>query len=231
MIWHPSAHDMVHVAHVLYLCSYLVRDILWLRVLTVVAGLSLLPYYFNCGAEPLWASIAWNLLFALVNIVQIAILAGERWPRRLEPAEQQLHEQVFSDLSIGEFRRLLKQGTWRECEGGERIVEQGSVVGPLMILADGAMEVRAGGRLIAELAPGQCIGEMSFLSGDRAAADVVATQRCRVVSWPQATLRKMLDTNVGLAFKLRAVLGRDVVTKLRAHTARTSDQARADAVP
>ena len=67
------------------------------------------------------------------------------------------------------------------------------------------------------LKPGQFIGEMSFLSGNRAAADVVTTEPCRVLAWPQPALARLLDKSSGLSFKLRAVLGRDVVAKLRAH--------------
>lgn len=216
-VWNPCVTDMVHVANVLYLCSYLVRDILWLRVLSVAAGLSLLPYYCNCGSHPLWAPITWNLLFTFVNLVQIAVLVAERWPRRLAGPERDLHESVFSDLSVGEFLRLVKKGSWRTVPAGERVVEQGTVVGDMMILTEGRMEVRVDGRVIADLEPRQFIGEMSFLSGNRAAADVVAVEACRVLAWPQPLLTKLFEKNPGLAFKIRGVLGRDMVAKLRAH--------------
>ena len=45
----------IHIANVLYLVSYLVRDILWLRWLTVIAICTLMPYFYF-QAEPLWAS-------------------------------------------------------------------------------------------------------------------------------------------------------------------------------
>ncbi|MFM1903251.1 MAG: hypothetical protein RLZZ440_1151 [Planctomycetota bacterium] len=217
MIWSPCATDMVHVANVLYLCSYLVRDILWLRVLSVAAGLSLMPYYCRCGEHPLWAPIGWNALFAFVNLVQIAILVFERWPRSLQGPERQLYERVFPELSVSEFLKLLKRASWRDVATGERVVEQGAVVPEMMVLTAGGMAVRAGDRVIAKLEPGQFVGEMSFLSGNRAAADVVATKPCRVLVWPQGDLAKLLDRSAGLSFKLRAVLGRDVVAKLRAH--------------
>jgi hypothetical protein len=35
----------INVANLLYLFSYSVRDILWLRALTVIGALCLLPYY------------------------------------------------------------------------------------------------------------------------------------------------------------------------------------------
>ena len=51
----------IHVANVLYLASYSVRDILWLRILTVVAALCLLPYYFTCSNNILWEAIVCRL--------------------------------------------------------------------------------------------------------------------------------------------------------------------------
>lgn len=44
----------IHIANVIYLCSYLVKNILWLRVLTVVAGSVLLGYYLWMPT-PVWA--------------------------------------------------------------------------------------------------------------------------------------------------------------------------------
>ncbi len=216
-IWHPCATDMIHVANVLYLCSYLVRDILWLRVLSVVAGLSLMPYYCSCGDHTLWAPITWNALFAFVNIVQIAILVSERWPRQLPPAERKLREEVFPELSAGEFLKLLKRGEWRDVAAGDVLVRKGTSVADMMILTQGAMAVRVDDHVIATLEPGQFIGEMSFLSGNLASADVVATEASRVLAWPQDTLARHLDANTSLSSKLRAVLGLDVVAKLRAH--------------
>lgn len=56
--WNPCVTDMIHVANVLYLLSSMVRDILGLRVLSVMAGLCLMPYYCHCGDHPLWALIS-----------------------------------------------------------------------------------------------------------------------------------------------------------------------------
>jgi CRP-like cAMP-binding protein len=135
--WNPCVTDMIHVANVLYLLSYMVRDILWLRVLSVAAG--------------------------------------------------------------------------------ERLVAQGSVVEDMTVLLQGALEVRADGRAIARLRPGQFVGEMSFITGEKASADVIATEPSTVVSCAQASLHELLDTKPALALKIRAALGRDVVAKLRAH--------------
>ena len=53
---------LIHSANVLYLVSYTMRDILWLRVFTVIAACCLIPYFYF-QTEPLLAPIYWNLLF------------------------------------------------------------------------------------------------------------------------------------------------------------------------
>jgi CRP-like cAMP-binding protein len=97
------------------------------------------------------------------------------------------------------------------------IIQRDSVVHDIQVLERGALEVRSGGEIIARNEPGQFIGEMSFLSGERATADVVATEASQVLAWSQESLNKLLDKKPVLAYKMRGILGRDVVVKLRAH--------------
>jgi len=62
---------MVYIANLLYLMSYLSRDIVTLRVYTISAALCLITYFFNLP-EPLLTVVAWNIFFVLLNIWQIA---------------------------------------------------------------------------------------------------------------------------------------------------------------
>ncbi len=215
MAWSPCIADMIHVANVLYLASYLVRDIFWLRILTVVAMLCLFPYYFSCSDNPLWEPIAWNGLFLAVNLFQIFLLVKERWPRELQEGERKLYDDVFSDLTPGEFVKLLQVGGWRDADG-DTLVADGSVVQDMMVLSEGEAEVRKGDKLLATLGPGQFVGEMSFLTGHKAGADVVTPSSARLMSWAQDELEEFLEKNPSISFKVRGVLGRDVVNKLRA---------------
>ena len=214
--WRPGLEDLVHAANILYLCSYLVRDILWLRVLTITAGLCMVPFYWACAERPLWAAIGWVAVFTAVNVAQILLLVAERFPRGLEGAERELYDRVFSDLTVAEFRRLLRLGTVRDVAANATVVERGRPVADMMVLTAGAMDVRCDGRPFASVGPGQFIGEMSFISGDVASADVVATAASRVLAWSQPGLADVLDSDATLAIKIRGILGRDVVAKPRA---------------
>jgi hypothetical protein len=68
---------LVNAANVLYLASYFVRDMLKLRILTVVAA-SFLIVYFYSQPEPLMTCVYWNLFFIGQNLVWIVRLARKR---------------------------------------------------------------------------------------------------------------------------------------------------------
>ena len=70
---------LLYGANILYLISYAVRDILWLRILTVVAA-SILIAYFWLLPEPLYTVVYWNLLFTGINIYWVTRLMLERRP-------------------------------------------------------------------------------------------------------------------------------------------------------
>ena len=68
---------LIHAANLLYLFAYLVRDILWLRILTVVAAFCLIPYFYF-RPEPLMTPIYWNLVFTALNAFWVVRLLLER---------------------------------------------------------------------------------------------------------------------------------------------------------
>jgi len=79
---------LIYVANLLYLASYLVRDILQLRVLTITAA-TCLALYFASRPEPLMEVVYWNLLFLALNVLQVARIlwarhgAALRAPRKI----------------------------------------------------------------------------------------------------------------------------------------------------
>lgn len=62
---------LVNIANVLYLVSYYMKDIVWLRALTVAAAGLLIPYFWF-RPEPLLAPVLWNLFFIALNLYWLA---------------------------------------------------------------------------------------------------------------------------------------------------------------
>jgi hypothetical protein len=204
---------LIHIANVLYLVSYLVKDILWLRLLTVVAGLFLLAFYI-LQPVPLWPAIGWNTLFLLINARQIHLLLLERRPVALPPDALRLHRLAFRSLTPREFANLLRVGAWQDIPAGERFVRRGEALDRVMIIVEGRVQVETPGELVA-LGPGRFVGEMSYITGKAPQADVVAAEATRIVSWPQGELRAFLAKNAELRAMMQMVIGEDLVAKLR----------------
>ena len=204
----------IHLANAIYLCSYLVKDILWLRVLTVVAGLTLLGYY-AWMPRPIWAAIAWNVAFTVINLRQIRILLRERRPVVLRPDELLLYRLAFRRLTEREFAKLASVARWREIGAGETLVRRGEELGELIVLASGRVRVETDGKTLAELRAGCLVGEMSFVTGKPPNADVVAMEPTRTASWRDDALRKLLGSNAELRAGLQEVIGEDLIAKIR----------------
>jgi hypothetical protein len=204
----------IHVANVLYLFSYLVRDILWLRVLTVVAGLVLMPY-FLLQQPPLLAPVAWNVLFTAINAVQIVRLLYERRPVVLTEDQARLYKLAFRTLSDREFLRLARVGSWKKSAPAERIVDQGVVLDELACVLTGKLAVKVDGKFVTHLEPGRFVGEMSYLTGAATTASVEALETTTCLSWTRASLSKLLEADPSLRAAVQHVIGRDLVAKLR----------------
>ena len=69
--------SLIYIANGLYLAGYAVRNILHLRLLTIVATSCLAVYFYN-QAQPMMTVVYWNIFFLILNAVQLARLYRER---------------------------------------------------------------------------------------------------------------------------------------------------------
>jgi hypothetical protein len=206
---------LVHVANLLFLGSYSVRDVLWLRLLAVVAFTMLLPFNYYVPNGPLWAPIGWNVLFLGINLAQAWRLVLERRPVRLSFEQQRMYQASFSALRPRQFLALLAAARLDAHGHGQIIVEAGRPLEQLSLVADGSVRVEVDGREIAELGEGRFVGEMSYLTGEPPRACVIAGMTCRCVHWPVPALRRFLDANPETRAVMQNLLGADLARKLR----------------
>jgi hypothetical protein len=202
-----------HLANVLYVVSYLVTDIMWLRALAVAGGLSSLTWTLT-AQTPSLTFIGWTLVYNTINIVQIARLWRERRPVRLGAAEQVLYTAAFRTLTPREFQRLLAAGRWEDAPAKTILIEEGTSPGRLLVLASGRAVVKAHGREVATLESGQFAGEMSYLTGARTTAAVESAEAVRFVSWTTSDLEHFLGGHPEARAALQLVIGRDLAIKL-----------------
>src|SRR5438132_4659750 len=101
-----SPNYFIHVANVLLVVAYSVRDILWLRLFAVGASLISIPY-FVLQPTTLWAPLSWSVVFAAINLLQSWRLYVERRPVQLTAEEEEIQGIVFGALPLGTVLGVL----------------------------------------------------------------------------------------------------------------------------
>jgi CRP-like cAMP-binding protein len=206
---------LINIANILYLLSYLVRDILWLRILTVIAAVFLIAYFYT-RPDPLYVAIYWNLLFTSLNVFWVGRLLLERRPVSLTGNDLRLYQLVFRCLTPAEMKQLLKLGRWEKAEANEYFICQGDALERLMVICSGKAKVMKDGKVVEELGDGQFIGGIPFATEVAAPADVIAIEDTYYMSWPKQELKSFLESKTELHMALQLTLGFDLVKRLEA---------------
>lgn len=203
-----------HAASILTAIAYLVKDILWLRLLTVAACVCGILFNYLVPATPLWEVIYWNLAFMAINVVQIAIIFRERSRVQFTEEERELYETLFKDFAPFEFMKLLRVGRWREAKTDTVLAAEGQDLKHVMLIYNGLVQVEVRGQKLAQLKDGSFIGEISFIAGGAATATVRAVETTRYLAWTKQDLTDLLDRNPSMRFAMQTVFSTDLTKKL-----------------
>jgi hypothetical protein len=207
-------HYTTHIASILTLLAYLVKDILWLRLLTVFACIAGIIFNYFVPATPLWAVINWNLVFMVINIVQILIIIKERSGVRFTDEEKELYETLFKSFAPFEFMKLLRLGKWLEAKKGQFLAIEQKPLDSVMLIYNGLVSVESKGRQIAQMKDGSLIGEISFITEGTATATVRALEPTRYLSWSKVDMHDLLNRNPNMRFAMEKVFSTELSKKL-----------------
>lgn len=155
-----------------------------------------------------YSEIRTNLWYALKR-AGIAIpypIQGEYHQEFRRPADpssavrEALRKAVFHPcLTARQFEEIHQAAQCVTFGSGENIITQGAVAGPMYILMNGQADVlvEAGGAMtcVARIGAGDCIGEVSVLTGDPRSATVRAVGDCQAVEISKATLAPVVASS------------------------------------
>jgi hypothetical protein len=211
-------HLAGHLASILTMAAYLLKDILWLRLLTILSCFAGIAFNYFVPATPLWSVIYWNMLFAAINIVQIAIIIRERTGIHFTEEEKELHDTLFKNFAPFEFMKLMRIAQWLEAKQGEVLAVEKETLKAVMLIYNGLVGVETNGQEVARLKDGNFIGEVSFITGGAATATVRALQPTRYIAWSKDAISQLLNRNPSMRFAMQSMLSTDLSKKL-AHRA------------
>ena len=203
-----------HLAFGLIAFSYLVKDIMYLRILSIVASLFGMFFNYTVPAEPLWLPIGWNAIFVMVNIYHISVLLYEKRPVQMDDKNTELYNTLFKELTPVEYLKISKAACWKTYEIGDVLIRQLHLVPDLILIYNGTIDVEVDGNKVAELRDGQFVGEMSFLTEKSATATCVVKHPTECLVWKQQEFKDLLKRNPSLYFTIQSLLSAQVSSNL-----------------
>jgi len=203
-----------HLAFGLIAFSYLVKDIMYLRILSIVASLFGMFFNYTVPVEPMWLPIGWNGLFVLVNLYHISILLYEKRPINMDDKNTELYETLFKELTPVEYLKISKAAQWQHYEPGDVVIRQLHLVPDLILIYNGTIDVKVDNNKVAELRDGQFVGEMSFLTEKSATATCVVKHTTECLVWKQKEFKELLKRNPSLYFTIQSLLSSQISSNL-----------------
>ena len=203
-----------HLAFSLIAFSFLVKDIFWLRIVSILASLFSVFYNFYIPADPMWLAINWNFVFIVVNVYHIGVILYEKREVKMDDKNEELYQTLFKEMTPVEYLKISRAAQWETLKPGQRLITQGMPVPDLYLIYNGTVDVAIDGAKVAELKDGEFVGEMSFLTEKVATASCIVKYEAQCLVWKQREFKELLKRNPSLYFTIQSVLSGQVSDKL-----------------
>ena len=201
-----------HLAFGLIAFSFLVKDILWLRLVSILASSFSVFYNWVIPIEPMWIAIHWNFVFIALNLYHIAVIIYEKRPIKMAPKDKELYETLFKELSPVEYLKISKVAQWKTYKSGETIIRQEHMVPDLILIYNGTVDVAVDGKSVARLKDGQFVGEMSFLTEKSATATCIVKHDTECLVWKQPEFKDLLKRTPSLYYTIQGLLSNQLIS-------------------
>jgi len=179
-------------SYLLVAISFAVKEMFWLRVLSILASVCGIIFNTYAFPTPLWFAINWNLLFMAINFAHIALLVRDRLSVQFTPEEDFLASSFFKRLTRVEAMKLFRLGKWESYAGDEIVHDSGKTAGKVMLLCHGQVEVLRGGQALRKLHSPYIIGGSALVMKQREHAEsVVARSDARAMAWDVEALHAL----------------------------------------
>lgn len=203
-----------HLSFVLAATSFLLRDILLLRLVAIVASACNVTFAYGGLPTTNWIVIAWQVVFVAINVTWILQLIRERRGVRFSDEEKELYQTVFRAFAPFEFMKLMRLARWSRVAAGAALAKAGETLPDLMLVYNGTVEVALPDGRRRRLKDGAFIGELSFVRGGAASATVEAVEPTRYLAWSKPALQDLLRRNPAMKAAMQTVISEDLTRKL-----------------
>lgn len=202
------------VQHLGYIFTFLalsIKDVLWLRMILVLAQLILGTYQFMAMRYDI---VFWNSIFTIVNAIHIVRIINDRKPVKIPKEIEDLYKKIFKNLTTKEFIYFWNLGQ-DYVKNESIIIKEGECQKNLFLLLSGSANVIRNSKTIATLNRGDFIAEISLLTQEPASADVHLDKNTKLIMWNQDQIRHFQSSNPTFWTKLHNILTKDLIEKVK----------------
>ena len=114
--------------------------------------------------------------------------------------------ELFESLSEAARRTIAQHAEELDVPEGTDLARQGEFAYEFFVIQEGSAEVLRDGQHIADLGPGDFLGEMGIVSKSVRNATVVTTSPSRVIVMTEQEFRSMSHTNPAIAGRIEAAV-------------------------
>ena len=206
---------LLNCSYCIWLASFMSKDIVWLRSLTICGNIFVVPFYLH-NFDTLWVSIIWVGIYTTINGVMLFLIYLERRPIVLNDLEQKIYDSTFKSLEPRLYKKIIDMGTWEDLKPNVTLVNRDSDLDSLMLVVEGEAEVilKHGERKF--IPTGGFIGEQSFITEQKTSADVTTgEEKTKILRWNSDLLRNYIKDKESLKDNIDLILTADLIHKIR----------------
>lgn len=199
------------------LVAYLYRDILKLRLFTMIGCLGYISGALMAGHESpgMKVLIGFSVAALIVNSIQLYYLFQERKSVRIPPNLKDIYTNTFSVFTKNEFLKFMTFSKKFNKKMGDILVTEGEKVSEVMLINKGLVSVFKKMKHITDLPEGFFVGEMSFLTEESANATVIVSgEYFEGFAWSKVELAQMDSNNPDLYAKFKQAIGINLIRKI-----------------
>lgn len=187
---------IAHLAYALLVAAALAAQGTRIRMLLGAAGAAGLADALMRGNDP--AAIAWMAALLGAALLPLTLRGRNPFARRgarFTDQDRKVADSLVAGVSEQRARHLIDQGLWLSGDKGDMLTREGEPIENLYYLAEGEARVMSMGRQVGTCGPGDLIGELTILSGERASATVILDGPARFWCAPAKSLRPYVEAH------------------------------------
>ncbi len=191
--------DLLMILCALFIAlSLFMSEIARMRFLFIIASIIFLLYGFTVSSPVI---IAASCIFTAINGYFLAQIPLTLRKARLPGKLVDIYKIYKNHISTEEFVRIMEEAE-NKTFMKETLIDQGEVIQKLLFLITGNVNIIKNGKIINTLGPGNFVGEIGILTGNKSLASVECKGIVEVSMWNksiiqhESKLRQLISINL-----------------------------------